>query len=232
MIELRGVCVDVEDLSTPQRATRSLLSAVDLLLTEGRVALIGANGSGKSTLLKLLNGLVLATSGTVLIDGLDPAKQGKAVRRKVGYIFTDPLAQLVMTTPADDIELSLRATIKDKAARRARALELLAGLGLASLAHQSIYDLSGGERQLVSLATVLAVDPAIVVADEPTTLLDLRNRHMLLRAFDQLDQQLIISTHDLDLASQCDRVLMLDGGSVVADGAPHEVIQHYRGQMA
>lgn len=232
MIQLREVAVSVDDLTGSSEQTKVLLSGLNLDLSEHRIALIGANGSGKSTLLKLLNGLVTASSGQVLVNGFDPATQGKRVRQEVGYIFTDPLAQLVMNTPLDDIELSLRATIKDRAARRQQALALLDELGLGKLALQSIYDLSGGERQLVSLATVLAVSPRIVVADEPTTLLDLRNRLRLRRAFAELAQQLVISTHDLDLARDADRVLLIDGGKVVADGVPSEVIAHYEAAMS
>lgn len=232
MIQLQDVGVHVEDLTGTGDPTKVLLAGLNLELAEHRIALIGANGSGKSTLLKLLNGLVTASTGRVLVNGLDPATQGKRVRQEVGYIFTDPLAQLVMNTPLDDIELSLRATIKDRRIRRERAMGLLEELGLGRLALQSIYDLSGGERQLVSLATVLAVSPRIVVADEPTTLLDLRNRHRLRGAFAELEQQLIVSTHDLDLANDADRVLLIDGGKVVADGAPAEVIAHYEAAMS
>lgn len=122
--------------------------------------------------------------------------------------------------------------VKSKGERRARAFELLAERGLETLADQSIYDLSGGERQLVSLTTVLAVAPEIIVADEPTTLLDLRNRLTLRRAFAELPQQLIVSTHDLELAAEMDRVVWLEDGRVVADGAPGEVLAHYTDEMA
>src|SRR6478736_6157316 len=93
-----------------------------LTLTEQRVALVGANGSGKSTLARLLNGLVTASSGRVVVDGLDVAREGSAVRRKVGFCFTDPAAQLVMPTCVEDVELSLRRTVKKASERRARAV--------------------------------------------------------------------------------------------------------------
>lgn len=232
MIELRGVRVSVDDFSSTDRgATKVLLDDLDLDLAERRIALIGANGSGKSTFLKLLNGLVLPSVGRVVVDGV-PTTDGKRVRRLVGYVFTDPLAQLVMSTPLDDVELSLRSVVPRRDERRRRALELLAERRIDHLAHQSIYDLSGGERQLVSLSTVLAVAPKVVVADEPTTLLDLRNRQLVRAAFDALPQQLIVSTHDLELAGDAERVLLVDRGRIVADGAPTEVIGHYRASMS
>ena len=208
-----------------------LLDDITLDLAERRIALIGANGSGKSTLLRLLNGLRTPTAGTVTVDGRDTTAKAAEVRARVGFVFTDPLAQLLMSTPVEDVELSLRARIRDRRERTRRAEELLAERGLLEVAHQSIYDLSGGERQLVALTSVLAVRPRIVVADEPTTLLDLRNRILLRRAFAELEQQLIVSTHDLDLASEMDRVLVVDGGRIVADGDPGTVIDGYVSAM-
>lgn len=136
------------------------------------------------------------------MDGIDPHEHGAAVRRRVGYVFTDPLSQLVMPTPVEDVELSLRRTMRDRASRRNAALELLEQRGLADQAEQSIYDLSGGERQLVALTSVLAVEPAILVMDEPTTLLDLRNRNRFRRTLGELEQQVLLATHDLDLAQK------------------------------
>ncbi|MCA0296817.1 MAG: energy-coupling factor ABC transporter ATP-binding protein [Actinobacteria bacterium] len=207
--------------------TRELLVPTTLELAERRIAVIGANGSGKSTFLRLLNGLTLPTTGQVRVDGLDTDRQGRDVRRLVGFVFTDPLAQLVLATPADDVELSLRPLVRDRAERRAEALRLLAERGLAHVAEQSVYDLSGGERQLVALTSVLAARPTVVVADEPTTLLDLRNRDLVRAALAALDQQVILATHDLELAAEADRVLVVDAGRVVADGDPAEAIASY-----
>ena len=234
MISLQSVSVRVPVPRAPGQGwgTRTLLDDITLDLGERRVAFVGANGSGKSTLLRLLNGLVLASSGRVTVDGLDPATDGKSVRRRVGFVFTDPLSQLVMPTPLEDVELSLRRTVRDRTGRREAARGLLAARGLAHVAEQSIYDLSGGERQLVALTAVLAVEPAVLVADEPTTLLDLRNRLALRRVVAELDQRVVLATHDLDLARDADRVLVVDAGRIVADGAPAEAIAHYERMMA
>lgn len=231
MIQLRDVRVVVPALRQGD-PDRVLLDDVNLDLGERRIAVIGANGSGKSTLLRLLNGLRTVTSGQVLVDGLDADKDGKAVRQKVGFIFTDPLAQLLMSTPVEDIELSLRGRIRDRKQRTARAHALLEERGIGHVAHQSIYDLSGGERQLVALTSVLSIEPAIVVADEPTTLLDLRNKLMLRRVFAELEQQVIFSTHDLDVALDAQRVIVVDGGRIIADGEPRETVDFYARAMA
>lgn len=209
-----------------------LLDDVHLELGEQRIAVVGANGSGKSTLLRLLNGLREPSAGRVTVEGHDTVTDGKQVRSIVGFIFTDPLAQLLMSTAVEDVELSLRATIRNKTERMARARELLAQRGLEGVAHQSIYDLSGGERQLVALTSVLAVEPRIIVADEPTTLLDLRNKSTLRRVFTELDQQLIFSTHDLDFARIAQRVIVVDDARIVADDEPEPALDFYRRLMA
>lgn len=233
MIEFSDVCVDVPvwgDSGRQQRKT--LLDGVTAALAERRVAVIGANGSGKSTLLRLINGLLLPTSGRVLVDGVATTSDVGEVRRRVGFVFTDPLSQLVMSTPADDIELGLRKRIRDKAERKRQALAVLADRGLDHLANQSIYDLSGGERQLVALASVLAVEPSVVVADEPTTLLDLRNRDAICRALLALPQQLVYATHDLEFAAMADRCLVVDRTRVVFDGPASEAVEQYRALLA
>lgn len=211
----------------PGRGEREILEPTTLTLVERRIAIIGANGSGKSTLARLLNGLVRPSSGRVTVEGRDVVREGAAVRRLVGFCFTDPAAQLVMPTCVEDIELSLRRTVKGTVPRLERALEVLAANGLADHAHDSVHSLSGGERQLLALAGVLALEPTIVVADEPTTLLDRANTRRVGDTLFGLDQQLVLVTHDLDLASRCDRVLVVDDAHVVADGSPAESIAHY-----
>lgn len=206
-----------------------LLERITLELAEQRVAVIGANGSGKSTLLRLINGMRRPTTGTVVVNDLDTVTRAAEVRRTVGFIFTDPLAQLLMSSPVEDLELSCSHIPRRQ--RRAHALSLLAERGLEALAHQSIYDLSGGERQLVALTSVLAVEPTVIVADEPTTLLDLRNKVRLRRTLAELPQQLILSTHDMEVASDAQRVIVIDGGEVVADGSPAETIAWYERRM-
>ena len=225
MIEFKDAVVTAPDSGVP------ILDATTLTLTEDRISIIGANGSGKSTLARLINGLVIPVSGSVSVDGLDTVKQGAQVRRKVGYLFTDPSAQLIMPTAIEDVTLSLRRIIDNKNERAAAALGALEEIGLGDKADVSVNALSGGQRQLLALAGVLAVTPSIIVADEPTTLLDLRWRaHVgaLLRA---LPVQLIEVTHDLDAASRAERTLLVDRGNVVFDGDPREAIAMYRDLM-
>ncbi|MHA7221896.1 energy-coupling factor ABC transporter ATP-binding protein [Arthrobacter sp. RHLT1-20] len=223
-----AVRVQVDGRTEP----KTLLQGVSLDLGEPRIGVIGANGSGKSTLLRLLNGLVAPTSGSVLVDGSDTVRAVREVRRRVGFVFTDPLSQLVMPTGREDVELSLRRSVRNSAERRRQSEATLDRFGLLHLADQSIYELSGGERQLLALAAVLAVDPKVLVLDEPSTLLDLRNRELLRRTLAGLRQQVILSTHDLELALDMDRVLVVDAGTVVFDGGPAAAVAHYRALCA
>lgn len=206
----------------------TILQETTLSLTEHRIAFIGPNGSGKSTLARLVNGLVSPATGRVVVDGLDVAERGAEVRRRVGFVFTDPAAQLVMPTVIEDVALSLRRTHRDKKERMAAATRVLETYGLDALRDRSVHTLSGGQRQLLALAGVLATDPRILVADEPTTLLDLRNTRQIGELLFSLEQQLIMVTHDLELAARCDRALIIDQARVVFDGSAPEAVAAYR----
>jgi biotin transport system ATP-binding protein len=223
VIELEAAAVTVD---TPG-GERVVLAPTSLTLTEHRIGIIGANGSGKSTLARLLNGLISPTGGRVLIDGVDVARDGAAVRRRVAFSFTDPAAQLVMPTCVEDVELSLRRHVKQARARRERALEVLARFGLADHADVSVHALSGGQKQLLALAGVLATEPDVLVADEPTTLLDLANTRRVAELLFTLDQQLLLVTHDLEQARRCDRVLVVDNARVAFDGPGEAAVDHY-----
>ncbi|SMX64392.1 biotin transport system ATP-binding protein [Brevibacterium iodinum ATCC 49514] len=230
-IRLNDVGVGVLDEGPDGDVVRPILKDVNLTLTEDIVAVIGANGSGKSTLLQLFNGLVTANAGEVLVDGFDPRRQAAKVRSRVGFVFTDPAAQLVMPTAIEDIELSLRKSVP-KRERRAAALAVLNELGIADLADRSVYELSGGQRQLVALAAVLAVDPQILVLDEPTTLLDLRNKERLRLHLQELvtrrGVRIILTTHDLEFAQIAQRAVVVEDGRIAADSTPAEAVAAYR----
>ena len=210
----------------------TLLHPTTCTLGERRIAVIGANGSGKSTLARLLNGLVRPSAGTVTVDGLDTVTQGVQVRRRVGFCFTDPDAQLVMPTPLEDVALSLRRLDLTPQERTRRAREVLARFGLAERAEVPVHALSGGQKQLLALAGVLATEHAVLVCDEPTTLLDLRWKLVVDDLLDALEQQVVQVTHDLEAAARADRVLVVDDGRVVHDGDPRAGVEHYAALMA
>lgn len=223
-VEFRGAGVSYDETL--------ILDNINLTLTEQRIGIIGENGGGKSTLTRLINGLGEPTTGTVTVDGLNVAEHGKEIRQKVGFVFSDAENQIVMPQVRDDVAFSLRRFKLPKAERNQRADAALNRFGLADRAEQSPHTLSGGQKQLLALAAVLVIDPVLIIADEPTTLLDLRNRDRIKREFAKLEQQLIVVTHDLEFLSDFDRVICIDDHHVAADGTPDEVISFYRDLMA
>jgi biotin transport system ATP-binding protein len=205
---------------------RVVLHDVDVRLTEHRVGVIGANGSGKSTFARLLNGLVLPSEGRVSVDGLDTRRDAAAVRRKVGFCFTDPDAQIIMPTVREDIAFGLRRRPAHEVAERVE--DVLLEFGLGDHADHPSHLLSGGQKQMLALASVLVTDPEVLVLDEPTTLLDLRNTRAVSGVIDRLPQQVVLVSHDLDLVSDFDRVLVFDSARLVHDGPPAAAVARYR----
>lgn len=210
---------------------RRALGPVTADLSEHRIGIIGPNGGGKSTFVRLINGLGDATSGTVTVDGVDPSRKGREVRRSVGFVFSDADNQIVMPTVAEDVAFSLRQRGVPPKERPALVDAALRRFGLGDHADQSPHLLSGGQKQLLALTSVLVLEPRLVIADEPTTLLDLRNRRLLKKTFDGLDQQLIVVSHDLDFLADFDRVLCIEDGAIVDDGEPTAVINGYVRRM-
>ncbi|AFU00825.1 energy-coupling factor ABC transporter ATP-binding protein [Nocardia brasiliensis] len=207
---------------------RKVLRGIDLCITERRVGIIGANGSGKSTLARMINGLLTPTSGTVTVDGVDVARKGAQVRRKVGFVFTDPDTQIVMPTVAEDLAFSLRRSGLNKAEVAARVQEMLVRFRLDQHADHPSHLLSGGQKQLLALGAVLIRRPEVIIADEPTTLLDLRNARVVAAALDAMDQQVIVVTHQLALLEGFERVIVIDDGLVAFDGTPSAAVPAYR----
>ncbi|SMH30372.1 energy-coupling factor ABC transporter ATP-binding protein [Azospirillum agricola] len=224
MIEFRSV--------THAYGDRTVLHDLSVRLTERRVAIVGGNGSGKSTFARLLNGLLVPSSGSVLVDGLDTRTDGRAVRRRVGFVFQNPDMQIVFPTVEEDVGFGLKARKipKEEIARRTAAA--LDRHGLARYRHQPAHQLSGGEKQLLAIAGVLVLEPAHVVFDEPTTLLDLRNRRRVIELVRELPQSAVVVTHDLDMVMDFDRVLVLEDGRVVADDVPSVAIPAYVARLS
>jgi biotin transport system ATP-binding protein len=211
---------------------REVLADIDLSLVEDRIGVIGANGSGKSTLARLLNGLVVPSTGRVLVDGMDTARDGAGVRRKVAFVFSDPDAQIVMPTVGEDVAFSLRRHGLGKVEVAERVAQILGRFGLGGHADHPAHLLSSGQKQLLALASVLVTDPEVLVCDEPTTLLDLRNSRDVAEVLARLPQRVVLVTHDLELVRGWQRVLVINEGKVVADGPAGQSIAHYQELMS
>jgi biotin transport system ATP-binding protein len=211
---------------------RDVLNGVTAALPERRIGVVGANGSGKSTFARLINGLALPTSGSVTVLGLDTRRHAAKIRRGVGFLFTDPDAQIVMPTVAEDVAFSLRRKGLAREEVERRVHDVLSRYGLAGHADHPAHHLSGGQKQLLALCSVMVLQPDVLVMDEPTTLLDLRHSRQVADLLRELPQQVLVVSHDLPLLADFDRVLVLDEGRVVADGTPDEAVAHYRKIMS
>jgi biotin transport system ATP-binding protein len=227
MIDVSGVTHVYDGQGRP----RTVLRDVTARLTEQRIGIIGANGSGKSTFARLLNGLVLPTEGTVTVNGFDTRVDGRSVRRQVGFCFTNPDAQIVMPTVQEDVAFGLRRRGLTKQEVAERVTSVLHRFDLADHVDHPAHLLSGGQKQLLALASVLVTEPEILVLDEPTTLLDLRNARRVAEHVDALEQQVLLVTHHLELLSGYDRVLTFDEGRLVHDGSPSDALAHYEALM-
>lgn len=205
------------------------LEGVSLRISHGEsVALVGENGAGKSTLLLHLNGYLSATRGTVRIgDSLLNQKSLNVVRRTVGMVFQNPDDQLFMPTVFDDVAfgpLNL-GFAQDEVERKVS--EALKTVGVEHLRKRPPYKLSQGEKRSVSIATVLAMSPDILVMDEPTSSLDPRSRRRLIELLKTFHHSKIIATHDLDLAMDlCERTVVIHQGRVVADGPSQRIFRN------
>ncbi len=224
MIELQNVTLSYGE--------RTVLREVSLQISEKRVAIVGANGSGKSSFARLLNGLVMPSDGDVLVDGQTTRKHGKDIRQKVGFVFQNPDNQIVFPVVEEDLAFGMKnlGFPKDEIARK--TTEILARYDMSDLREHPAHLLSGGQKQLLAIAGVLVMMPAYIVLDEPTTLLDLRNKRRVTRAIHALDQTVILVSHDLELLQDFDRVIVFDEGRVIADDTPDKAIPFYVESMS
>ena len=210
----------------------TVLEPFSLSLPERRIAVIGANGSGKSTFVRLINGLLAPSTGTVRVDGLCTAKDARAVRRKVGFVFQNPDNQIVYPLVEEDVAFGLKNLKLPKAEIAARVDAVLARYGMESLRLRPAHLLSGGQKQMLAISAVLVMEPAYVVFDEPTTLLDLRNKRRVAAAIAGMPQTAVVVSHDLEFLTDFERVLVFEAGRIVCDAPPGEAIPFYRELMA
>jgi len=207
---------------------RTVLHPLTLSLCERRIGVIGLNGSGKTTFARMINGLVLPAAGRVTVNGFETSKDGDQVRALAGFIFQNPQNQIVLPILKEDIALGLSTRNLPKAEKEAAVSGILARFGIGHLTDRRVHELSGGELQLAALASVLVTKPDILIMDEPTNQLDLRNRALVERTIHNLDENIIVISHDLDLIAGFDRVLLFHEGRLAADGLPAETMTRYR----
>lgn len=215
MIELHDITVTVNDAV--------LLEKVSATLAAPTTAIIGENGSGKSTLAKVLAGL-LDYTGSAKIDGIEVATGRNKLVGRVGMIIANAAAQVIMPSVAEDIALSLRHLPKDQ--RQATLDAVLAEHDLTELADRPALSLSSGQLQRLALASVLGTRPDVLIADEPTTMLDARYAKLVAQQlFASTDRQLVLITHDLELAARCEDIIWVHDATIAHRGP--DAIQKY-----
>ena len=220
LIEFESVSVSFD--------AKTALDNINLKLDHKRIGVIGLNGSGKSTFARLLNGLVAPTSGTVTVGEINPATNPKVARQQTGFIFSNPDVQIIMPTVLEDVAFTLRSSKLSKDEIRAKALAVLQRFGIDHLADQAAHSLSSGQKQLLALSAIMVGEPKLIVADEPTALLDLANARLVASVLlEQIEQQVVLITHDLDLAAKCDIVLRFADAKLIDIDEPAAAISSY-----
>jgi cobalt/nickel transport system ATP-binding protein len=219
--------LDVEGLAFAYPDGHQALFGVDLRIERSeRVALLGPNGAGKTTLVLHLNGVLLPGAGQVRVGGLPVVREHlKEIRRRVGIVFQDPDDQLFMPTVAEDVAFGPANLGLRGAELEARVKSALAAVGMDGAAERPPHHLSFGQRRRVAVATVLAMEPEILVLDEPSSNLDPASRRELADILTELDITMLMVSHDLPYALElCPRVVVMNGGAVVADGPTARVL--------
>lgn len=220
-IELKGV-------SFSYQKGRNVLQGVELSVEHGKsVGLIGANGVGKSTLLKLLVGLLTDYEGTVMVLGQAVTKKNVAdIRKKTGYVFQDSDSQLFMSTVYEDVAFGPRNYGLPEDIIEQKVMAALQKVHMDELRDRQNYRMSGGQKKLASIATILSMEPEIVLFDEPTIALDPRNRRNVIRILNEMSGTKLIASHDLDMIlDTCEQTVLLAEGKVVCQGQTEEILK-------
>ena len=219
--------IDVEGLTFGYEKGKEILSGISFHAAGSEsVGIIGENGVGKSTLLKLLAGLCPEYTGSVRIEDIPVEKSTLSrIRSRIGYVFQDADSQLFMNTVYEDVAFAPRNYgLPEKEVER-RVEQALKMTGAEHLKEKQIYRMSGGEKKLVSIASVLSMTPDILLLDEPSGALDPKNRRNLIRILNGFDHLKLIASHDLDLIlDTCERAVLLHGGRIVKDGPAEELL--------
>lgn len=191
-----------------------------------QVGLIGANGAGKSTLMKAALGLI-SCQGEITVNGKPMCRENLAdIRKAIGYVLQDSDNQLFMPTVLDDMVFGPMNYGLSRVESEERAQRILEDFHIAHLKNRHNHRLSGGEKRMVAIATILAMEPEVILMDEPSTALDLHNRRQLIDTLNRLPVTKVIATHDLDLVLEtCDRVLLIGDGRIVADGPAEQILR-------
>ncbi|WP_417607656.1 energy-coupling factor ABC transporter ATP-binding protein [Primorskyibacter flagellatus] len=213
------------------RDGREVIAKTLLDISDARIGLVGRNGSGKTTLARLLAGLVRPDSGRVLINGVDVARDRRAAIRTVGILFQNPDHQIIFPTVEEELAFGLRQLGRSKDAARDGAAAMLARFGKTHWQGRAVATLSQGQRHLVCLMSVLAMEPALIILDEPFTGLDIPTTRQMHRYLAQVGPSVLHITHDPAALAGYDRVIWMDNGAIRESGPAARTLAHYETAM-
>ena len=219
--------IEFQNVSFSYDGERPVVENLSFTIQDGEsVGLIGANGAGKSTIMKLLLGLV-SSKGQILVDGLTVNKQNlPAIRQKIGFVLQDSDNQMFMPTVYEDMIFGPRNYGLSKEETEQRVDAVLNRLGLAELKYRYNHKISGGEKRMAAIATILTMEPETILMDEPSTALDPVNRRTVINTINTLPQTKLIASHDLDMIlDTCQRVILLSHGKIAADGPAERILR-------
>ncbi|MBO5624056.1 MAG: ABC transporter ATP-binding protein [Butyrivibrio sp.] len=224
---IHGELLKIKNLSFSYEGDEQVLKNINLCAKdEESIGIIGSNGIGKSTLMKLLVGLYLDYQGEIEVAGHPVNKQNlNHIREHIGYVFQDSDSQLFLSTVEDDVAFGPQNYgLSDSEVER-RVKNALEKVHITELRKKYTHKLSGGEKKLAAIATILAMEPDIIIMDEPSIALDPRNRKNLISILNEIKSLKLITSHDLDfIMDTCTRVILLDNGTVIADGKREEIL--------
>ncbi len=225
---VHGELLNIKNLSFTYEDSNEVLRDINLIAHDGEsIGIIGANGIGKSTLMKLLVGLYLNYKGQLEVAGHGMTRQNlNHIREHVGYVFQDSDSQLFLSTVEEDVAFGPQNYGLSEDEVEVRVREALEKVHITGLRKKHNYKLSGGEKKLAAIATILSMKPDIIIMDEPSIALDPRNRKNLIRILNDISALKLITSHDLDFVMDtCERVLLLDEGRIIADGKAGEILK-------
>lgn len=227
--ELGGIHLDQASIVL---SGRQILTSLTISLTEPRIGVIGRNGSGKTTLLRLIAGLIAPTSGTVRVDGRDPYADRPAALSSLGILFQNPDHQILFPTVEEELAFGLRQQGQTAKEALITARKALVDDGRGHWAGVPVSTLSQGQRHYLCLLTVLLMQPRTILLDEPFAGLDLPTQTRLTRRLEALPQRLVIISHETGAVAGVDRVLWVEAGRIVGDGAPADILPAFAAEMA
>ena len=222
--------INLKDVSF-EFETHRVLDQINLNISEHRIGIIGVNGSGKSTLARLISGLIAPTSGSIRLNKIDVFKDRKAALKTVGIIFQNPDHQIIFPTCVEEISFGLIQQGMTRIEAEKKSKQLLLNFDKSNWSDKLAHNLSQGQRHFLCLISVLAMEPDVIILDEPYAGLDLPTSIKLKNTIKKLNQQIVMITHDREILEDFERILWIDNGKIVRDGSFENVMPDFEKEM-